>query len=511
MVSCAVLLAHSAYLQPGAVACASAEHSHYPFCNVSLPRDVRVWDLVSRINASDKANLLTARGPHTSAGFGGRQALPALGVPSYYWGSNCIHSSMFSNCTKSGKCSTSFPSNPNFAASFDIALMRSVAGIIGKETRAGWNEGDWLDNGYNGAGLDCWGPVLNIMRDPRWGRNGEGATEDPYLNSRLGVAWTVGLQKGTREDEEDPNASPYVLVAATLKHFDANSLESSDGFTRHTVDAQIPIQQLTDFYFPAFRAAIVEADAKGVMCSYNSVNGVPTCASATMKSARDRWNFTGYVTSDSDSVADVWDSHNYTTTPEEASCVSIAVGGTDIDSGNTYYNFLLKGVNASRANSSSPFACTMKDVDRALFNSLRVRFDLGLFDSRDVGNNKWWALSAEKDIGTAASAALNRRAAAESLVLLQNPTRSVVESPEASTGAESSSAPVWQTPAVLPLARGQRIAVIGPHGNATRALIQVDTGMICPDNGFGCVTSPFGACISLPLQFVRPSPGGLTI
>jgi beta-glucosidase-like glycosyl hydrolase len=447
-----------------------------------------VWDLVSRINATDKANLLTARGFRShgkgtdakSSGYGGRQALPALGVPSFYWGSNCIHSSMFSNCTKSGKCSTSFPSNVNFASSFDPKLMRDMAGIIGKETRAGWNEGDWLDNGYNGAGLECWGPVLNIARDPRWGRNGEGGTEDPYLNGRLGVAWTVGLQKGTREDEEDSDASPYVLVAATLKHFDANSLESSGGFTRHTVDAQIPIQQLTDFYWPAFRAAIVEADAKGVMCSYNSVNGVPTCASATMKSARDRWGFSGYVTSDSDSVADVVHSHNYTATPEEAACVSIAVGGTDIDSGNTYYNFLLKGVNASRANSSARFACTMQDVDRALFNSLRVRFELGLFDARDVENNKWWALSAEKDIGTAAGAALNRRAAAESLVLLQNPRRSAAPAS-----------------AVLPLARGQRIAVIGPHGNATRALIQVDTGMICPDNGFGCVTSPFAAIARL--------------
>lgn len=78
-------------------------------------------------------------------------------------------------------------------------------------------------------------------------------------------AWTKGLQNG-----ED---SRYVQVAVTLKHYDANSLENSDGFTRHTVDASISKYVLSDYYWKQFKAAIRDADAKGVMCSYNAVNG----------------------------------------------------------------------------------------------------------------------------------------------------------------------------------------------------------------------------------------------
>ncbi|EOD18267.1 hypothetical protein EMIHUDRAFT_447998 [Emiliania huxleyi CCMP1516] len=455
-----MFLALGACSQPGLKAC-GAGFDHFPFCNHSLPLDQRVWDLVSRIDDSVKPNLLTARGHRMHTG--GRQALPKLGVPSYYWGSNCLHSSMFANCTTDGRCSQSFPSNTAWAATFDRRLMRQMAAVVGRETRAGWNLGSWLDDGLNGAGLDCWGPVLNMNRDPRWGRNGEGGAEDPYLMGQLGTAWTRGLQQGDPEIAREA-ASQYTLVAVTLKHFDANSLEDSDGFTRHTVDVNVSRQLLTDYYWPAFRAPIREAGALGVMCSYNAVNGLPACASPVMKAAREAWGFQGYVTSDTDSVADVWRAHRYKRTAEEASCVALREGGTDVDSGNTYYHSLLSGVRSGR--------CSISDVDRALFNTFRVRFKLGLFDPK--AGNPYWQLG-EADIGTAASRALNRHAAAASLVLLQNPTSRRGGGP------------------ILPLAPGKRIAVLGPHANATRALIQVDTGKVCASGGFECVTSPLAA------------------
>ena len=108
----------------------------------------------------------------------------------------------------------------------------------------------------------------------------------------LGASWTSGLQKG---DGKDPN---FVQVAVTLKHFDANSLEggapADEGRTRHTVDVNLTNYLLQDYYWPAFRKSIKDAGAKGVMCSYNSVNGIPTCLSPLMKAARDAWNFDGY-------------------------------------------------------------------------------------------------------------------------------------------------------------------------------------------------------------------------
>jgi len=461
-------MAQPSFYDAGVSACVpGAGYDHFPFCNASMSVDDRVRDLIARIADEDKANLLTARGFEKSRG---RQALPELGVPSYYWGSNCIHSSMSSNCTDGpdSRCSTSFPSGPSWAATFDRMLMQEMAAVVGQETRAFFNLGNFTDNGRNGMGLDCWGPVLNINRDPRWGRHGEGGTEDPLLMGQLGLAWTKGLQGDKR----------FLQVAVTLKHFDANSLEggakADKGYDRHNFSAKISKYLLADYYWPAFRTSIREGKAKGVMCSYNAVNGIPSCLDPLMKAARESWNFTGYVTSDSDAVEDAWKRHGYVKTAAEASCLAIKHGQCDIDSGNTYYHNLLDGVKAGY--------CSMKDVDGALFNSLRVRFDLGLFDP--IEGQAYWKLG-QGDIGTDKAKKLNLQAALSSLVLLQNP-------------------------GILPLKGGQRILMLGPHANSSMDLIQVDTGAVCPDaanehwNGatgdvknFQCVRSPFQAIESM--------------
>jgi hypothetical protein len=142
-----------------------------------------------------------------------------------------------------------------------------------------------------------------------------------------------------------------------------------------------------------------------------------------------------------------------------ASCLAIRDGGDDIDSGNTYFQYLQGGVDAGH--------CQMSDVDVAIRNTLRVRFEMGLFDP--VRDQPLTRLNSSA-IGTAEAAALNIRATAESLVLLKNANDA------------------------LPLHRGQRIAVIGPHANASRFLVQVDTGLVCGGDGtFDCVVSPFAA------------------
>ena len=109
---------------------------HYPFCDTSLPLDARVHDLVKRIPDAAKPNLLTARGSGKGAKYAataGREAFPELGAPSYYWGSNCLHSSMLANCTDYGHCSTSFPSAPSWAAMFDRDLWpKKMATVVGR-------------------------------------------------------------------------------------------------------------------------------------------------------------------------------------------------------------------------------------------------------------------------------------------------------------------------------------------------------------------------------------------
>jgi beta-D-xylosidase 4 len=309
----------------------------------------------------------------------------------------------------------------------------------------------------------------------RRGRNAEGGAEDPYLMGEVGTAWTRGMQEGRGLERR------FLQTVTTLKHFDANSLEGEssgdDGLTRHTIDVNISKYLLADYYWAAFRKTISNAGARGVMCSYNSVRGIPTCLSPLMKAARDSWGFRGYVTSDSDSIADAYKAHKYVPTAAEASCAGVRTGSCDIDSGNTYCDSLQEGVKAGH--------CSQADVDRAVSRTLRTRFELGLFDPTD--DQPYWKLGAD-DIGTAAAKALNLRLAQSSLVLLQNPNH------------------------VLPLKPGGKIAMLGPHANATMTMIQHDTGKICPglawqrgheDGGdndpasYHCVVSPAAAVRSI--------------
>ena len=105
----------------------------------------------------------------------------------------------------------------------------------------------------------------------------------------------------------------------TLKHWDAYSLENSDGFTRHNFDAKIDDYTMADTYLPAFKMTVQEGKAKGAMCSYNSINGVPTCASPLLNhTLRGAWGFDGYVTSDSGAIEDIYKAHGYRSTAEEA-------------------------------------------------------------------------------------------------------------------------------------------------------------------------------------------------
>ena len=196
--------------------------------------------------------------------------------------------------------------------------------------------------------------------------------------------------------------------------------------------------------------------------SYNEVNGIPTCLSPMLKKARELWTgkvpWGGYITSDSDSVADAYQSHHFVSNPANASCMAVRDGGDDVDSGNTYYSHLADGVKAG--------FCTMDDVDAAVRNTLTVRFELGLFD----GNIGPLSNLGSGDVGTNASAELNLRATAESLVLLKNHAQT------------------------LPLKPGKHIAVVGPHANASRFIFQVDNSGICGGDGtFDCVESPYKA------------------
>ena len=508
---------------PDAFAC-HAGFDHFPFCDVALPTADRVADLVARINDTDKPNLLTARG------LGGKgdhmQAIPALGVPAYYWGTNCLHSMNGGSCVVDSRnvsrCPTNFPSGPSFGATFDRGLVRSMARVVGVELRAMFA----LKLGAHYMSLDCWGPVVNLNRDPRWGRNGEGGLEDAYAMGQLAQAWTKGFQSprpalkirladirsrrrrekgfqsprpalgrsnygssnvngssnyGSSNGSSNGGSAAAAAAAAaapepprtllqgvmTLKHMAANSLENTEPFNRHTFDANatygVDPFVMRDYYLRPFERAIRGADARGIMCSYNSALGVPTCLSKVIRGARQEWGFRGYVTSDSDSVRDAYANHHYVPDGENATALALRDGQTDIDSGDTYNTFVAAAVAHGTA------GLRQADVDRALTNSLRQRFDLGLFDPPSA-----YAWPGVDDVGTDASLAMSLRASQEALVLLRNDG------------------------ALLPLAPGGKVAVLGPHAAAQKVLMQpYPFSPFCPDHTNDCLASPFAAIAAL--------------
>merc|ERR1712194_43406 len=116
---------------------------------------------------------------------------------------------------------------------------------------------------------------MNVIRDPRWGRAQESVSEDPWLNGAYSSSYVRGFQG-------DDDGVQYTKVAACCKHFYGYSLEDADGFTRHNFDAALSARDIQETYLPAFKACLA-AKPEQVMCSYNSVNGVPACLTATRR------------------------------------------------------------------------------------------------------------------------------------------------------------------------------------------------------------------------------------
>jgi hypothetical protein len=200
-----------------------------PFCDPSLPRAARVQDLIERLwaNASWIAPQLTAR--HTGGGGNPKapDAVPALGLPEFDWGTNCAHG-VQSSCVEpldgsGARCPTSFPNPINYGAAWNDTLALRMGAIIATEARALWLAGAVEASPWSGRphiAPECWSPNINIARDPRWGRIVEVASEDPLLNGAFGEAYSRGLQEGEdsrfiKTGEHHPCTAPHVRACVT--------------------------------------------------------------------------------------------------------------------------------------------------------------------------------------------------------------------------------------------------------------------------------------------------------
>ena len=246
-----------------------AQQAEQPaYKNSQLPVEQRVGDLISRMTLQEKVSQLG----HTA------DAIPRLGVPQYDWWNEGLH-----GVARAGTA-TVFPQAIGMAAMFDETLLHQIADVISTEFRAKYVERVHPDGSTDWyRGLTVWSPNINIFRDPRWGRGQETYGEDPYLTSRLGLAFVTGLQG------DDPT---YLKTVSTPKHF---AVHSGPETTRHTVDVIASKHDMEDTYLPAFRATVMDAKAESVMCAYNSLNGQPACANDDLLKTHLRrdWGFKG--------------------------------------------------------------------------------------------------------------------------------------------------------------------------------------------------------------------------
>lgn len=314
--------------------------------------------------------------------------------------------------------STSFPQICTTGMAFNRTLWHTIGGRVGTEGRAFNNLGQ--------AGLTFWTPNINIARDPRWGRLQETPGEDVFLTSQY-AQWLIrGLQEGP-----DPR---YLQVSACAKHYAGYSLESWNGTERYGFNAIISDRDLADTYLPAFASAVTQGRASSLMCSYNAVNGIPSCANSFLLRdlAQKEWGFTnGYITSDCDAVGNVLNPHHYTVNDTQTA-QAVLVAGTDIDCGGE----LTKGLPGAIAEG----LVTEAMLDEHLYNLFATQMRLGLFDPTE--DQPYKSLGPES-VCTADSLALALDGAQQGLTLVKG-------------GA-------------LPLSKTgiKTIAVIGPSANRT--------------------------------------------
>ncbi len=322
----------------------SAKGQEYPFQNPDLSIDERVNDLVSRMILEEKISQMQ----------NGAAAIPRLGIPEYDWWNECLH-----GVARNG-IATVFPQAIGMAATWNPELIKEEADIISTEARAKYHEAVRNNERGRYKGLTFWSPNINIFRDPRWGRGQETYGEDPFLTSRIAVAFVKGLQG------DDPN---YFKVISTPKHY---AVHSGPEPLRHTFNVDVSDRDLYETYLPAFKACITEGGAYSIMGAYNRFRDESCSASKLLlgQILRKDWGFEGYVVSDCGAIRDIFRGHHIVETAAEASALAVK-NGCDLTCGREY---------VALSEAASDNLITEDEIDVSVKRLMTARFELGMFD-----------------------------------------------------------------------------------------------------------------------------------
>lgn len=376
-----VLLAASVLLTGLAPGDRNAHGTKVPiYLNTSYSFEERAADLVSRLTLEEKQGLLGNN----------MAAVPRLGIKAYNTWSEALHGVLgFADPSAGIQGPTSFPNSVALGAAWDPELIEREARAISDEARA--------INATGTKGLTYWSPVVEPIRDPRWGRTGETYGEDPFLVSQIAGGFVRGMVG------DDPH---YLKTVPCGKHYLANNSE----FDRHVSSSDMDSRDLREYYLAPYKKLIEEDRLPSIMSSYNAVNGVPASASLYFLDsiARRTYGLNGYITGDCSAIEDIYTGHYYVETAEEA-VASGLVAGVDSDCGRVYQASTIDALNKG--------LITMADIDKALLNIFTIRMRTGEFDPPAKVP---YALYPPVLVNSEANRALAKEIATKTPVLLKN-------------------------------------------------------------------------------------------
>ena len=285
--------------------------------------------LLALLTLEEKIGLIAPDPSLGSTCFAHIHGIPRVGLPEYGWLVE-MNTGVASECLGPDQCATTFVGPTGLGAAFNREMWAAKGDVLSTEMRAfanaRWYRGTGA--GYPGhpsskpahIGTSAFGPNLNMIRDPRYGRNSELPGEDPFHTGSYGVAFVTAMQT--------PDAAGHPRVSAYLKHFDAYATETN----RMHSDNNITAFDFWDTYLPQYKMVFTEAKAAGAMCSYQAENGSPSCANSWLLNdvLRKQWKREdAYITTDCGAVRNVMGPPLNLSTQEEAAAATINAG-TDL-------------------------------------------------------------------------------------------------------------------------------------------------------------------------------------
>jgi beta-glucosidase len=354
---------------------------HEPFRDPAVPLPDRIADLMSRLTIDEKVRLLHQY----------QAPVERLGLGAFRTGTEALHGLAWLGPA------TVFPQAVGLATTWDLDLMRRVGEATSDEVLA------FHHKDPAGAGLNVWAPVVNPLRDPRWGRNEEGYSEDPWLTGILATAYAHGLSGSAPTSKGTP-----LKTAPTLKHFLAYNNETD----RCVTSSNLPPRVLHEYELPAYKPAIEQGVAVAVMPSYNLVNGRPAHLSPLIGQSLRAWAPDDLlIVSDAYAPGNLTGLQAYHATPAEAYAHAIKAGLDSFTQDDDRTEATLGHVREALERG----LLTEADVDAAVRHALSIRFRLGEFDPATPYDD-----ITDSVVNCAEHQDLAREAARRSIVLLGN-------------------------------------------------------------------------------------------